>query len=328
MYDYCEERGIPAERCGKVIIATELSEIPRLEELERRGRANGVSGLRRLDAAGIRELEPHARGIAAVHSPHTGIVNFTAVAQAYARDLREAGATVTCGCEVSAVSTVGRSLRLTHSRGTTEAGHALFCTGAWADRMAVRAGADPDPRIVPFRGAYLRLIDERRHLVKSLIYPVPDPALPFLGVHLTRYPDGEVLIGPTALLAGARDAYRLSNQGGRDLLDTLRWPGTWRMLSHWWRTGAREVRQATLPSAFVQAVARYVPEITPPDVEPAFAGIRAQALGRDGRLLDDFAFSMTERALHVRNAPSPAATSSLAIARHVAEQAERAFALR
>ena len=327
MYDYCEARGIPAERCGKVIIATEPSEIPRLEALERRGRANGVEGLRRLDAAGIEELEPHARGIAALHSPDTGIVDFAAVAQAYARDLREAGTTVACGCEVRAVSIAGRSLRLTHSRGATEAGHVLFCTGAWADRMAVRAGANPDPRIVPFRGAYLRLRNERRHLVRSLIYPVPDPALPFLGVHLTRCADGDVLIGPTARLAGARDT-RAGAIPREDLLDTLLWPGTWRMLSHWWRRGVGELHQATLRSAFVKAAARFVPELATKDVEPAFVGVRAQALGRDGRLLDDFAFSTTERALHVRNAPSPAATSSLAIARYVVDEATRAFALR
>lgn len=327
MYELCEQHGIPAERCGKVVIATEPSELAGLEELERRGRANGVAGLRRLDARGIEELEPHARGIAALRSPDTGVVDFTAVARAYARDLQEGDATVACGCEVSAVNTVGRSLRLTHSRGSTEARHALFCTGAWADRMAVAAGADPDPRIVPFRGAYLRLKSERSHLVRSLIYPVPDPALPFLGVHLTRCANNEVLIGPTALLAGARDAYRLSTIRRRDLLETLRWPGTWRMLSHWWRTGVREVRQAAFRSAFLEAVTRYVPELTLEDVEPALAGVRAQALGRDGRLLDDFAFSMTERALHVRNAPSPAATSSLAIARHVADEATRAFDL-
>ena len=327
LYGYCEEHAIPAVRCGKVIIASDPSELPRLQELERRGRANGVRGLRHLSSSGIESFEPHARGIAALHSPDTGIVDFSEVARAYAGDLWEVGATVTCNCEVSSVSSSGRSLRLSHSRGTTEARNAIFCTGAWADRTAVAAGADPDPRILPFRGAYLRLKVERSHLVRSLIYPVPDPALPFLGVHLTRCPNGDVLIGPTALPAGARDAYRLGTIRREDLLETLLWPGTWRMLARWWRAGIDEVRHAARLSAFVDAAARYVPELHVEDVEPAFAGIRAQALGRDGRLLDDFVFSMTERALHVRNAPSPAATSSLAIARHVAEVAERAFAL-
>jgi 2-hydroxyglutarate dehydrogenase len=327
LYEYCEQRGVAHERCGKVIIATDASELARLDELERRGTANGVPGLRRIDAAGIEQLEPHARGIAGLHSPDTGIVDFPAVARAYAEDVLEGGGTVATGCEVTGVTAGSRSLRLVHSHGATEAGHAVFCAGAWADRLAVEAGADRDPRIVPFRGAYLRLVPERRSLVRSLIYPVPDPSLPFLGVHLTKHISGEVLIGPTALMAGARDAYRLSTVRRRDVLDTLGWPGTWRMLAHWWATGVSELRHAALRSAFVRAAARYVPELRTGDVQPSFAGVRAQALGRDGRLVDDFVFSATDRALHVRNAPSPAATSSLAIARHVADEAERAFGL-
>jgi L-2-hydroxyglutarate oxidase len=327
MYEYCEQRGIASERCGKVIVATDRSELDRLDELERRGRANGVPGLRRIDAGGIEELEPHARGIAGLHSPETGIADFPGVARAYAHDVLEAGGAVATSCEVQAVDVDGRSLQLSHSHGTTTAGHAVFCAGAWADRLAVAAGADPDPRIVPFRGAYLRLVPQRRELVRSLIYPVPDPSLPFLGVHLTRHIDGDVLIGPTALMAGARDAYRLATVRRKDLLETLGWPGTWRMLMKWWSTGVTELRHAALRSAFVRAAARYVPELQVADVQPAFAGVRAQALARDGRLVDDFVFSHTERALHVRNAPSPAATSSLAIARHVADEAQRAFGL-
>jgi (S)-2-hydroxyglutarate dehydrogenase len=327
MYEYCERHEIASERCGKVIVATDRSELARLDELERRGNANGVPGLRRIDAAGIQELEPHARGIAGLHSPDTGIADFSAVARAYAQDVRDAGGVVTTDCDVTGVSVTGRTLRLTHSQGTTEAAHAIFCAGAWADRLAVAVGADPDPRIVPFRGAYLRLVPSRRGLVRSLIYPVPDPALPFLGVHLTKHISGEVLIGPTALMAGARDAYSLAKVRPRDLRDTLAWPGTWRMLATWWRTGVTELRHAALRSAFVHAAARYVPALRSGDVESSFAGVRAQALGRDGRLVDDFVFSRTERALHVRNAPSPAATSSLAIARHVADEAARAFEL-
>ncbi len=326
MYEYCGQRGIASERCGKVIVATDRSELDRLDELERRGRANGVPGLRRIDADGIAAIEPHARGIAGLHSPNTGIADFPAVARAYAADVEAAGGTIATGCEVLGVSLNGRALRLTHSHGVTEARNVVFCAGAWADRLAVAAGADPDPRIVPFRGAYLRLRAERRDLVRSLIYPVPDPSLPFLGVHLTKHIDGDVLVGPTALMAGARDAYRLSRLRGRDVYDTLAWPGTWRMLARWWRTGVTELRHAALRSAFVRAAARYVPELAVADVEPSFAGVRAQALARDGKLVDDFVFSHTDRALHVRNAPSPAATSSLAIARHVADEAERAFA--
>jgi (S)-2-hydroxyglutarate dehydrogenase len=327
LYAYCAERDIPHAACGKLIVATERSELSRLDELERRGRANGVPGLRRLDAAGIAELEPHATGIAALHSPATGIADFRAVAQAYAADVAGAGGAVVTGCGVSAVSAGARALSLTHARGVLTAGHAVVCAGAWADRLAVAAGADPDPRIVPFRGAYLRLTRARRELVRTLIYPVPDPSLPFLGVHLTRDVDGDVLLGPTALLAGARDAYSLRRVRPRDLADTLTWPGSWRMFRRWWRTGATELRHALVRADLVRAAARFVPELGIGDVEPAFAGVRAQALGRDGSLIDDFVFSSTERALHVRNAPSPGATSSLAIARHVADRAERAFTL-
>ncbi|HEU4658627.1 MAG TPA: L-2-hydroxyglutarate oxidase [Capillimicrobium sp.] len=319
MAELCEARGIPYERCGKLIVATAPSELGRLDELERRGRANGVPGLRRVDADGICELEPHATGIAALHSPATGIADFAAVARAFAGDV----GSVYTGCGVEAVQPRERSIVLRHARGHLEARHAVFCAGAWSDRLAVLAGADPDPRIVPFRGAYLRLKPHRRHLVRSLIYPVPDPSLPFLGVHLTRHTSGDVLVGPTALLAPGRTAYRLSRFSPRDLAETLGWPGSWRMVRHWWRTGAIELRHAALRSAFVRAAARFVPDLTVDDVEPAFAGIRAQALGRDGRLVDDFVFSHTERALHVRNAPSPGATSSLAIGRHIADEVER-----
>jgi 2-hydroxyglutarate dehydrogenase len=272
-----------------------------------------VPGLRRLDADGIREVEPHAAGVAALHSPATGIVDFRAVARAYAEDLRAAGGTIETGCEVGELVPAGRSLRISPSRGVTEASHAICCAGARADRLAVAAGADPDPRIVPFRGSYLRLEPGRRQLVRTLIYPVPDPSLPFLGVHLTRTIDGEVLVGPTALL----DTTGL----GR----TLAWPGSWRLFRRWWRTGLTEIRHAASRRALVAAAARYVPELRPADVSPAFTGVRAQAVARDGGLVDDFVFSGTDRALHVRNAPSPAATSSLAIAARVADEAERAL---
>jgi L-2-hydroxyglutarate oxidase len=327
MYQYCEQHEIAYERCGKLILATDRSELDRLDEIERRGQANGVEDLRRLGPAEIEQIEPHARGIAGLHSPNTGIVDFAGVARAYATDVREGGGTVSSSCGVEGIEVSGRSMRLTHAQGVTETRHAVFCAGAWADRLAVMAGASADPRIVPFRGAYLRLVPERRALVRSLIYPVPDPALPFLGVHLTKHISGDVLIGPTALMAGARDAYRLSRLRGKDLLDTLAWPGTWKMLRRFWSTGVTELHHAASRAAFVRAAARFLPELQVRDVEPAFAGVRAQALGRDGKLVDDFVFSQTERALHVRNAPSPAATSSLAIARHVADEAQRAFGL-
>jgi L-2-hydroxyglutarate oxidase len=327
IYEYCEEKGIAAERCGKLIVALSDAQLPGLDELQRRGRANGVAGLRRLDAAAIRELEPYARGVAALHSPDTGIVDFGAVAAALGEDMVAAGGVLATSCGVRAISTANRRIALAHTRGELRAKHAVFCAGLWSDRLAMMAGASADPRIVPFRGAYLRLRAERRGLVRSLIYPVSDPELPFLGVHLTRRIDGEVLVGPTALLAPARAAYRLREANARDLAATLVWPGTWRMARRWWRTGLAELRYAASRSTLARAAARFVPELSASDVEPAFAGIRAQALARDGRLVDDFVFSQTERALHVRNAPSPGATSSLAIAGAIADRAEQAFTL-
>jgi 2-hydroxyglutarate dehydrogenase len=321
LYDYCEERGLRAERCGKVIVALGEAELPALDELERRGRANGVPGLRRVDAAGLRELEPHAAGVAALHSPETGIADFAGVARELRRDVEDAGGVVATGCGVTAV----QPGRLTHQRGELRPGFSLFCAGLWADRLAVAAGAPPEPRIVPFRGAYLRLRPERRSLVRSLVYPVPDPRLPFLGVHLTRHVDGDVLVGPTALMVAARDAYELRRARPRDLASTLGWPGTWRLMARRWRTGLAELRHAVSRSAVVRDAARYVPELRPGDVLPGPAGVRAQALGRDGRLVDDFVISQTARALHVRNAPSPAATSSLAIARLIADRVEEAL---
>jgi (S)-2-hydroxyglutarate dehydrogenase len=327
LYRYCAERGIALERRGKLIVALERSEVPRLRGLERRGIANGVEGLRWIEAAGIEAIEPHARGVAALHSPTTGVVDFATVTRSYAEDVRRLGGAIATGCGIERVLQAPRALRLTHSRGAVEARHAIFCAGAWADRLAVAAGASADPRIVPVRGAYLCVASDHRQLVRSLIYPVPDPSLPFLGVHLTREIDGKLLIGPTALVVGARDAYRMRRIRGRDLLETLSWPGTWRMLARSWRSALIELGHAALPSTQLRDAARYVPELEGAEVRPAFAGVRAQALGRDGHLLDDFAVSATERALHVRNAPSPAATSSLALASHVAEAAERTFAL-
>jgi len=327
LYEYCEAREIAHERCGKLVLACSEPELPRLGELQRRGVANGVPGLRRLDARELQAIEPHARGLAALHSPETGIVDFCAVAQAYAEDLRTAGGEIACGCEVLAVQRRAGSLRLTHGHGATEARHAIFCAGAWADRLAGLSGAPADPRIVPFRGSYLRLKPQRRRLVRSLIYPTPDPSLPFLGVHLTRHIDGEVTIGPTALIAPARDAYALNTMRFRDLRETLAWPGTRRLLRRHWRAASGELLRAGSQAALVAAAARMVPQLRREDVEPGPAGIRAQALTREGALLEDFAFSTGERVLHVRNAPSPGATASLAIAEHVCDEAERAFAL-
>ena len=309
LYGYCEQRGIPHERCGKLLVARSDAELAGLDELERRGRANGVAGLRRLAAGELRELEPHVRGVAGLYSPDTGVVDFQAVARSLAADLEARGVRIATSCGVESVTQRPGRIALGHSQGETRAGFAVFCAGAASDRLAVAAGASPEPRIVPFRGSYLYLRPDRSHLVKGLIYPVPDPALPFLGVHLSRHVDGRVSLGPSALLWP---------RGAGDLL----WPGTVRMGRRWWRVGVNELRWSLSRRRFAAAAAEYVPELRPRDFRGGFAGVRAQAVGRDGRLLDDFVVSQSERALHVRNAPSPAATSSLALARLIGDRAD------
>ncbi len=324
MYEYCERNAIACERVGKLIIATHAGELPGLDELERRARANGVPGIRRVSAAEIRELEPQATGVAALHSPDTGIVDFAAVCRRLGDDVRAAGGELRLRWRVDDVSPSARSLGLVGPDGDAiEASGAVFCAGLRSDQLAVRAGASPDPRIVPFRGGYLKLRAARRDLVRGLIYPVPDPSLPFLGVHLTPRIDGEVVLGPSALLVASREAYRLGTVSAQDIQATLGWPGTWRMAARWWRTGLREIRMASSRRAFAREAARYVPAVTAEDLEPAFGGVRAQAVSRNGKLVDDFVLSHTERAVHVRNAPSPAATSSLALAAHIVDAAER-----
>jgi 2-hydroxyglutarate dehydrogenase len=320
LYEFCDEHGVRYERCGKLIVAVDSSELPRLDELERRARANEVPGLRRLSAAELREIEPEVAGVAGLHSPNTGIVDFGEVARAYASDVVARGAEIRTGVTVLRLS--GSVLHT--SAGEIEARRVVACAGAWSDRLAQASGEPAEPRIVPFRGGYMKLRPHARRLVRGLIYPVPDPSLPFLGVHLTKTIHDEVWLGPSALLAPSRSAYSLTTVNRRDLGSTLRWPGTWRMFARWWRTGLTEMRMAADRRAFVKACARYVPAVTVADVEPGPAGIRAQAVARDGKLLDDFAFASAPGVLHVRNAPSPAATSSLAIARVIADRLDAA----
>jgi (S)-2-hydroxyglutarate dehydrogenase len=311
--ELCERHAIAYERCGKVIVATRPDELPRLDELERRGRANGVPGLRRLDAGGLREVEPSCAGIAALHSPATAITDFGAVARALAGEVESLGGELVLGCRVMAASRrAGRTVVRARRHGEEvdlRARRAIFCAGHGADRLAVASGGGADPRIVPFRGAYLTLRPHARERVRGLIYPVPDPALPFLGVHLSRHVGGEVWLGPTALLLPTRHG--------------LTWPGTWRLLRRFWRTGLGEARMAVSRRAVVAAARRYVPELQAADVAGAGpAGVRAQAVGRDGGLVDDFLLGEAGGALHVRNAPSPGATSALALAALLAERAQ------
>jgi 2-hydroxyglutarate dehydrogenase len=326
LYAYCDERGIPARRTGKLIVATAPAELQRLDELQRRGTENGVADLRRLAGDELREVEPHVVGIAGLHSPHTGIVDFARVAGAYAGDLAAAGATVSTGCAVTAISEDRAGATIAHGGGGTRARAAVVCAGAWADRLAVAAGAPAEPRIVPFRGGYLRLRSERSGLVRGNVFGVPDPELPFLGAHLTPGPDGSVLLGPTALMVGARDAYRLGRLRAADVRDTVAWPGTWRLVRRFWRTGVTELSHAASKRAFVAKARRFVPELRPDDFVAGPAGVRAQAVARDGSLVDDFVVSRTERALYVRNAPSPAATSSLPLGRLIADEVDALLA--
>lgn len=319
LYEYCDQRGLPYRKDGKLIVATTERELAGLDELERRGQANEVPGLRRLAGDEIGEVEPAARGLAGLHSPRTGIVDFRQIADSYAADVAAEG-TIHLGTEVIGIAHHPDAIELRHSRGSTRAAAAVFCAGLRADRLAVACGAPADPRIVPFRGGYLEVVGDEAELVRGSVYPVPDPALPFLGAHLTRTLDGRALVGPSALLAPARDAYRLHTVRPRDLAETLAWPGTWRLAKRHWRSGLRELRHATSDKAFLAEAARLVPALRGARAKAAPAGIRAQALGRDGTLIDDFVVHRTERAVHVRNAPSPAATSSLALARLIADE--------
>ena len=321
MYDYCDEHGIPYERCGKVIVATRPSDVPVLDTLEERGTANGVSGLRRVRGAELAELEPHVRALEALHVPETGIVDYGAVARSLAQALDAAGAAVVRNAGVHGVVRRQGRLVVSHAQGELRAKGAIFCAGGWADVLAKAAGVADDLRIVPFRGQYLLLRPQARRLVRSLIYPVPDPTLPFLGVHLTKRIDGEILIGPSALMAGAPDAYRLRHVDGDSLRRTLGWPGTYQVARRWWRTALDEIAMAASRRYLVHAAARFVPELRANDTLPGPAGVRAQAVSRSGDLVDDFLLAEHDGMVHVRNAPSPAATSSLALGDLIVDRA-------
>lgn len=320
MYEYCEEHGIPHERCGKLIVAVDPDELPRLDELEARGAANAVPGLRRVAAAEIAEIEPNAVGLAALHAPNTGIVDYGAVARRLVEELSAAGVEVRFNLPVTAVEGLDPAVVHTDS-GPIRARTVITCAGLWSDRLARRSGAPRDPQIVPFRGAYLGLRHAPQPRLRGMIYPVPNPDLPFLGVHITRHIGGEVTLGPTAMMVAARDAYSLRRFSARDTWESLTWPGTWRVMRRYWRVGADELRMAASRRAFVAAAARYLPGLTVEDLDgSSHAGVRAQAVGRDGSLVDDFVISGSERVCYVRNAPSPAATSSFALARELVDR--------
>jgi len=322
---FCTEHRIPYVSCGKVIVATHARELPGLEDLFRRGQANGVEGLELIGPERLRELEPHAAGLRALYSPTTSIVDFTRVAEVLAGLVRAGGGTILTGHEVLGIQSGSSGVALRTSEAEVTAGRLISCAGLQADRVARLTGAPRDPQILPFRGDYYALRPERRGLVRALIYPVPDPTFPFLGVHFTRRLDGAVWLGPNAVLALAREGYRFRQIQPRDSWETFSWPGFWRLAWRYPRTGAVEVYRDLRKGAFIRALQRFVPELEPADAIRGPSGVRAQAIGRDGRLLDDFLVSAGDRVLHVRNAPSPAATSSLAIARMIADATEAWF---
>jgi L-2-hydroxyglutarate oxidase LhgO len=326
---YCAARGIPVERTGKLVIALDASELPRLEALKRRALENEVPGLEEVGPERIRELEPHAVGIRALWSPGTAIVDFSAVARAYEADVAERGALVETSRAVRGISRLGDEMVVATTRGDLLARRIIACAGLQADRVALMAGDDaPDrPRIVPFRGDYYTLTPEARHLVRGLIYPVPDPRFPFLGVHLTRRIDGGVLAGPNAVLATAREGYRRTDLSIGDVVGSVSYPGFLRLAARFWRTGAAEMWRDWSKRAFLADLRRFVPALEGRHLVFGPSGVRAQALARDGRLVDDFLLGGSERVLHVLNAPSPAATSSLAIGRVLAGEAIERFAL-
>jgi L-2-hydroxyglutarate oxidase LhgO len=328
MGEFCAEHGIRVERCGKVIVATSPDELPRLATLYERGVANGVPGVTMIEPERLRELEPNAAALRGIHSPNTGIVDYSEVADTLGKELVGRGVAIHTDSRVTKIARIGGELELTTPRQAIRTRRLVNCAGLYSDEVARLAGAKPDVQIVPFRGEYYMLRPERRNLVRGLIYPVPDPEFPFLGVHFTRTVHGDVEAGPNAVLAFAREGYRWSRIEPRELAATLGYSGFRAMARKYWRTGAYEVYRSLSKRAFVRALQRLVPALEDKDVAPGGAGVRAQAVTPDGGLVDDFRIVADADAIHVLNAPSPAATASLAIGRYIAGLAVQTFALR
>ena len=324
---YADERGIPYERCGKLVVAIDPSELDALEVLRQRAEANDVAGLEEVGPERIREIEPHAAGIRGLWSPGTGIIDYRAVALAFAEDVRRAGGTIHLGHEVRSIRDSPEGLILSTGGGDLVAGRIIACAGLWADRVAAMSGTAGSERIIPFRGDYYSLTPDARPLVRGLIYPVPDPRFPFLGVHFTRRIDGEVWAGPNAVLAFARTGYRRRDVNVRDLAGILGSRGFLRLAGRFWRTGAAEMWRDWSKGAFLAELQRFVPALQADQITFGPSGVRAQAVDLDGRLVDDFRFRGTDRILHVVNAPSPAATASLAIGEEIANRAIERFEL-
>ena len=325
--EFCDERGIEYRMCGKVIVAVDEEERPRLQDLYERGTANGAEGLEMVGPERLHELEPHAAGVEAIHSPNTGIIDFGAVANAFASELKESGGELLTGAEVVDIDERGDGAHVVTTRGEIAARRIINCAGLHADRVARMMGVEPGLRIIPFRGEYFSIRPERRDLVHGLIYPVPKPRLPFLGVHFTRRIDGSVEAGPNAVLALAREGYRKTSFRLGEALGTLTYPGFWKMSATYWRSGISEQYRSMRKRSFLKSLQTLVPEICMEDLTSPGAGVRAQAIDRRGNLVQDFAISETETAIHVLNAPSPGATSALTISRYIADMAAKAFDL-
>jgi (S)-2-hydroxyglutarate dehydrogenase len=329
---FCDDHAIPYEICGKVVVATSAEELPRLEELYRRGVANGLQGLELIGAERLKELEPHACGIKGLHVPETGIIDYKKVAAAYAQTIRAADADIRLSHRVVGWLDRADEIVLQTSGGDYRTKHVINCCGLQSDLIARMTGnarqGEPEHRIIPFRGEYYKLAPERQSLVRNLIYPVPDPTFPFLGVHFTRMAKGGVEAGPNAVLALAREGYRHTHINLPDLWRTVSFKGFWMMAGKYWRTGFGELHRSLRKPAFVRALQKLLPEIRENDLIPGGAGVRAQAVSASGALIDDFVIKQSRNAIHVLNAPSPGATASLAIGQQIREMAETQFGLK
>jgi (S)-2-hydroxyglutarate dehydrogenase len=324
MYTFCAEHNVPHERCGKVVVATSESELPALAELERRGLANGLHPVK-LTPEGIKEHEPNITGIAGLFIEETGIAKYTAVAEAYGKVIRESGGQVVTGARVNKVNASNGELVIETARGDVRARHLVNCGGLESDRVARLCGVEPGVRIVPFRGEYYELAKSSEHLVRNLVYPVPDPRFPFLGVHFTRMVGGGVEAGPNAVLALARKGYHRLSFNPRDAIEIATFGGTWRMARKYWKTGFGEMYRSFSKRAFLKALQKLLPALTMDDLHPGGAGVRAQAMEPSGALVDDFRIVESNRMVHVLNAPSPAATASISIGKYIAGTAARSW---
>ena len=328
LVQFCDERNIPYELCGKVVVAVNESELAALDELERRGRANELADLKRLSIEEIREYEPHVAGVAGLRVKETGIVNYRRVAEEYAKVIEECGGSVRKQARVFAVTQKPDALVLHTTQGDVEALSLVNCGGLHCDRIARMCGLEPQLKIVPFRGEYYKLSQDSWHLCRNLIYPVPNPAFPFLGVHFTRMIEGGIEAGPNAVLALARHGYRWGNVNLKDLIETLTYGGFWKMAGKYWKAGFGEMYRSLSKKAFLKALQQLMPAVQLQNLIPGGAGVRAQAMQPSGAMVDDFHIQQAPRMVHVLNAPSPAATASIAIGRYIAGTASASLGLR